>query len=417
MRKGGFSSIFLAWSLGLGLCAAACSSASPVVPDAEPAPDVLEDSLRLEKMGGAERVREAAPRDTHPSPDLPKCGNGKLDTGEKCDPKISKGKTGYCPASDTECDDDNVCTTDTVTGTSTDCSAACSNAAFTPCCGNGTVESGEECDDGNTDDKDACSSACKLPGGHLLVTEVAVSPTAAEFVEIFNPSSSSVSLDGVYLSDRDDYYKVVTGSLSSAANDFVAAFPSGSTLAAGAWAVVSIQGATSYKSVFGKNPDYELVSTDTSVPDMKAPVTGGIGSAAGLTDTGELVVLFSWDGKSDLVKDLDYVAWKTPSTYVYKTTTTCVDGPDSDSTTSCFVDDTSSTSQSPVAHPTSGGSGSIHRCDYLETGETKTGGNGAKGHDETSEPLGAATGATFKVNASTAASRTPGAAPPKGFCP
>src|SRR5689334_20938744 len=31
-------------------------------------------------------------------------------------------------------------------------------------CGNGTVETGEDCDDGNQVNDDACSNICKLPG-------------------------------------------------------------------------------------------------------------------------------------------------------------------------------------------------------------------------------------------------------------
>jgi len=60
----------------------------------------------------------------------PKCGNGIVEAGELCD-------------------DGNDIDTD-----------ACNSRCGPPTCGNGKVESGEECDDGNRDDGDACLSSC-----------------------------------------------------------------------------------------------------------------------------------------------------------------------------------------------------------------------------------------------------------------
>jgi len=52
------------------------------------------------------------------------CGNGIVETGETCDPPSS------CP---TSCDDHNPCTTDGMTGSSDDCTLACSHTAVTAC--------------------------------------------------------------------------------------------------------------------------------------------------------------------------------------------------------------------------------------------------------------------------------------------
>lgn len=68
------------------------------------------------------------------------CGDGKLDPGE-------------------ECDDGNRIDGD---GCSANCSKEGSSAAK---CGNGIVEAGEECDDGNVVDNDGCSSSCKREDG------------------------------------------------------------------------------------------------------------------------------------------------------------------------------------------------------------------------------------------------------------
>ena len=51
----------------------------------------------------------------------------------------------------------------------------------------------------------------------LLLTEFAVTPTAGEFIEIFNPTGTPVDLSNVYLTDATYasgstyYYKIVTG--------------------------------------------------------------------------------------------------------------------------------------------------------------------------------------------------------------
>ena len=40
------------------------------------------------------------------------------------------------------------------------------------CCGNGVVESDEECDDGNTDDQDGCTAACEADSDNDGVSDV-----------------------------------------------------------------------------------------------------------------------------------------------------------------------------------------------------------------------------------------------------
>ena len=58
---------------------------------------------------------------------------------------------------DMDCNDDNFCTEDS-------CSqGSCINDLVTPCCGNGDVEDGEQCDDGNRDSGDECQENCTLP--------------------------------------------------------------------------------------------------------------------------------------------------------------------------------------------------------------------------------------------------------------
>lgn len=63
------------------------------------------------------------------------CGNGIIDNGEQCD-------------------DGNITDGD-------GCSATCQTEIPTQVCGNGTVESGEQCDDGNILNGDGCSATCQ----------------------------------------------------------------------------------------------------------------------------------------------------------------------------------------------------------------------------------------------------------------
>jgi trimeric autotransporter adhesin len=72
----------------------------------------------------------------------PRCGNGSVDPGEQCD-------------------DGNTSNGDT-------CDANCT----TPGCGNSIVDPGEECDDGNASDGDACETDCTLPRCGNGITDV-----------------------------------------------------------------------------------------------------------------------------------------------------------------------------------------------------------------------------------------------------
>jgi cysteine-rich repeat protein len=72
-------------------------------------------------------------------PDSPVCGNGVVEEGELCD-------------------DGNTNNNDSCHN---DCMGGCPTK--TPVCGNGVLEQGEECDDGNKTDGDGCSSTCKKP--------------------------------------------------------------------------------------------------------------------------------------------------------------------------------------------------------------------------------------------------------------
>jgi hypothetical protein len=105
------------------------------------------------------------------------CGDGIVQesSGETCEPET----TTPCKASDADCDDQNPCTVDKLTGGPTNCNSACSNTEITDpvagdsCCpdgananidgdcpaqcGNSVREPGEECDGGM-----GCDASCML---------------------------------------------------------------------------------------------------------------------------------------------------------------------------------------------------------------------------------------------------------------
>jgi cysteine-rich repeat protein len=103
------------------------------------------------------------------------CGNGTVEANETCDGNGERA----CRA---DCDDGDPCTTDYQSGSAAHCNIVCTSVAVTAAepgdsccppgasantdsdcsakCGNGKVEQGEACDDGNLDAGDGCTAQC-----------------------------------------------------------------------------------------------------------------------------------------------------------------------------------------------------------------------------------------------------------------
>jgi predicted extracellular nuclease len=231
----------------------------------------------------------------------------------------------------------------------------------------------------------------------LLLTELVVTPTAGEFIEIHNPGSSSVDLSDVYVTDATFapdgtfYYNIVTGANAGGGGfaDFHARFPDGATIAPSEYQTIALSGSDDFFTEYGVDPTYELYEDGASpdgVPDMREAFPGSINGQGGLTNSGEVVILYQWDGSSDLVTDLDYALWGDKDEAVDKTGVS-IDGPDPDDTPSTYLADTSIAVQDVLDSDAHAFGNSWQRKDLTEGNETKTGGNGADGHDETSEDV------------------------------
>lgn len=238
-------------------------------------------------------------------------------------------------------------------------------------------------------------------GDHLLLTEVVLQPTAGELVEIFNPTDAAIALDDYYLADVGSYYLLPAGQQSVGTSDFVVRFPAGASLGARKVAVISIAPAADFTTSYGSGPDYSVGASSGSAVQMLAV---DVGSSPTLTNAGESVVLFHWDGQSDLVQDVDLIEAGKPtgSNLLVDKSGVQVDGPDADTTPTAYGTDAFTL----TVQSHSPGSGVSTKRLLPESGHETMGGggNGLTGDDETSEDVSATWDSSFSVP-------TPGSVP------
>jgi cysteine-rich repeat protein len=96
---------------------------------------------------------------------LSSCGDGIVGPGEQCDLGSDAGganrntDSSACPGCQlARCGDHKVHTGFEDCDGTASCSSTCHNQT----CGNGIIDPGEDCDDGNTADNDGCSTGCKI---------------------------------------------------------------------------------------------------------------------------------------------------------------------------------------------------------------------------------------------------------------
>lgn len=245
---------------------------------------------------------------------------------------------------------------------------------------------------------------------HLVISQFVVKTRlpyttyGSPFIAITNPTASPIDLSDVYLTDATLvpsalYAKITLNDPATAdpgggvGGDFHARFPDGYVLAAGATVAVALTNSAQYFTAYGRQPDFELYEElyfPDAVPELVAAFPGSIGAGLGgggtnvpaLSDVAESVVLYRWNGTSDLVQDLDYVVWGSNTSVRVDKTGLTVGG-------ASYLADTPPAAQVPVAAagPTFGHA--FRRLSTDEGTERTTLGNGSSGHDETSENLSA----------------------------
>lgn len=248
-------------------------------------------------------------------------------------------------------------------------------------------------DSGPPDAQRPPDAALPVAPTHLLITEVALTNDNREFIEIFNPTQDAVDLTNYYLSDDADY-ALLPGQFGGAPLpqvhpefDFIARFPDGAMIAPGQVVVIAFR-YDGFQTVFEQEPDYALRGAPAGQA-MVDPTGLLIGTSVSLTNTGESVTLFYWDGMSDLVTDVDSVMVGTvgmdTSNLPADKTGLRVDGPDEDEEGTYYQPDAYTLGVMLSGAPNGLSHKRLRLEDHFERHNGD--GNGIGGDDETSENL------------------------------
>jgi hypothetical protein len=225
---------------------------------------------------------------------------------------------------------------------------------------------------------------------------VSLAPNSTELVELYNPTSAPVALRNFYLSDVPTYFRLPAAGATVDTSDFIARFPNGATIPSHGVVTVALDTAANFMAATGAAPTYSIAGATMELVAGTTPT---------LTNTGEPVVLFYWDGTTDRIIDVDIMVAGAPTAanaLVNKSGLT-VDGPDTDSSASAYAAD----AMTIASQATAPGSSLSTKRIALEsaTTEGQSGGNGVLGQDETSEQ----TQTTW--DSGTFSAPTPGAVP------
>ena len=122
---------------------------------------------------------------------------------------------------------------------------------------------------------------------HPVVTKVMFYPDESgepdyEWVEITNPTGEDISLAYYVIGDAED--------LINGDNEGLYTFPDDAVLPAGSSIVVAYRGDAYYQE-YGKYPDYEIIDTVASVPDLTPYNTSKYTGTWNLDDNGDEVIL------------------------------------------------------------------------------------------------------------------------------
>ena len=120
--------------------------------------------------------------------------------------------------------------------------------------------------------------------GVLLISEVAYDApgddSQEEWFEIINVGSVALSLNGIRVGDEE----------TSGGKEGMLRFPEGANIQAGQVIVIA-QTAVGFRRLFGFNPNFEIVESDTAVPNMRRSLLWASGDVALANDGDELILL------------------------------------------------------------------------------------------------------------------------------
>ncbi len=242
-------------------------------------------------------------------------------------------------------------------------------------------------------------SVLGAPGGpHLVISEVAprgfgtgAGSDSSEYAEIYNPTTKPVSLTNYYISDDIGYYRIVNGTYPATnSSDFALRFPSGLSLNPGRTLLLCVTkaGYAASGGTVGAAAQHFLEMRDSNgnpADDMIVMTSGSTFPLSGgnLTNpsatNGEWLVLYCWNGISDLVCDVDYASWGATSASNPKMDKTgvSIDGPDAGAAPSSYAPDIAAASQTNLGTVLNKPN-SFQRVGG-EIGEALVGGNGCRG--------------------------------------
>ena len=212
---------------------------------------------------------------------------------------------------------------------------------------------------------------------HLVFNRITISPTNAEFVSIYNPTSESIDLSDYYITDSNNYYNLPSGGdfWSESLFDFIARFPDGQSIESNDSLIISFHDSQMFADYYGYNPDISLFEDMRDAVNDQTTISNGDAfvSLDFLNDNTEMLMLFKFEEDSDMVQDVDYFVWGNTGQGVDKTG---VNG---------YSQDTDLSLQSYQESHAENFTYIRFLLNNSEGAEKNAGGNGIDGNDETSE--------------------------------